>query len=448
LANRAGFFLPLVLLAVLVRGGALVAWHDRLSADPDAYAQVAQALVERGQFAVRDELGAWRLTAYRPPLYPCLLACLGGPSSPHFELRVALAQGLLGVLTVIATWFVARQWGLLPWQAVLAAGLVAIDPILLRQSTEVMTETLATALAVAALWALTMLYQTPQRVRRAVACGALLGLCVLCRPTFLPFAGLVGLILLVRGMAMRGNARVTPWVYLVALAITMSPWVVRNFQAFGKPIATTTHGGQTVFRGNNPAYFAHLRTAPWGSVWDAREFDEQLVPMHALPVADPRQLEIVQDRWAYRQAWRTIAAEPGMFVWASAARFGRLFGVLPAQVAENESPRQRTLRYAVGAFYAGTMLLAVLGAWSLRRQLLHPPWLWGVLLVVTFAAVHKIYWTDMRMRAPLVPVLALLAAAGAGWLVRTWLSDRGTHRDQSRKAFEASPAALPPEPAR
>lgn len=428
MANRAGFFLPLILLAVLVRGGALVAWYDRLSADPDAYAQVAQALVERGEFAVRDEQGQWRITAYRPPLYPYLLACLGGPTSPHFELRVAIAQGLLGVLTVIATWFVARQWGLAPWQAALAAGLVAIDPILLRQSAEVMTETLATALAVAALWALTWLNQAPNRVWRAATCGALLGLCVLCRPTFLPFAGLVGLVLLVRGMAMRGGARVAPWLYLAALALVLSPWGVRNYLAFGKPIVTTTHGGQTVFRGNNPAYFAHLRNAPWGSVWNAHEFDQQLAPMQAVKVADPRRLEIAQDQWAYQQAWRAIAAEPGIFVWASATRLGRLFGMLPAKVEKNEPPRKRTLRYAVGVFYLCTLLLAVFGARGLRRQLLQPPWLWSVLLIVAFAIVHTIYWTDMRMRAPLVPVLALLAAAGVGQGVRNCFCDKGLHR--------------------
>lgn len=419
MANRVGFFLPLILLAVLVRGGALVVWHDRLSADPDAYAQVAQALVDRGEFAVRNEQGGWRLTAYRPPLYPCLLACLGGPSSPQFELRLAIAQGLLGVLSVIATWSVARHWGLLPWQAGIAAGLVAIDPILLRQSAEVMTETLATALAVAALWALTMLYQQPNRMWRAATCGMILGLCVLCRPTFLPFAGLVVVVLFLRGFTLRGGARVMPWVYLAALTITLSPWVVRNYLVFGKPIATTTHGGQTVFRGNNPAYYAHLRGAPWGSVWNAREFNQQLAPMHALPVADPRKLEIAQDQWAYQQAWRAIAAEPGMFVWASAARLDRLFGVLPAQVDANESSRQSTLRYAVGVFYLVTLSLAVLGAWSLRRQLLQPPWLWGGLLIITFASLHTLYWTDMRMRAPVVPVLALLAVQGIEF-ARTW----------------------------
>jgi hypothetical protein len=33
---------------------------------------------------------------------------------------------------------------------------------------------------------------------------------------------------------------------------------------------------------------------------------------------------------------------------------------------------------------------------------------------LTFTAVHAVYWSDMRMRAPLMPFVALLAARGAG----------------------------------
>ena len=43
----------------------------------------------------------------------------------------------------------------------------------------------------------------------------------------------------------------------------------------------------------------------------------------------------------------------------------------------------------------------------------YTPWLWGALLAATFTAVHAVYWTDMRMRAPLVPFVSLVAAAGA-----------------------------------
>jgi len=48
------------------------------------------------------------------------------------------------------------------------------------------------------------------------------------------------------------------------------------------------------------------------------------------------------------------------------------------------------------------------------------PWLFGVVLAVGFSAVHAVYWTDLRMRAPLVPVVALLATGGGAWIASQW----------------------------
>ena len=52
----------------------------------------------------------------------------------------------------------------------------------------------------------------------------------------------------------------------------------------------------------------------------------------------------------------------------------------------------------------------------LGRKLLTSPWLFGLLLAASFALVHLVYWTDMRMRPPVMPAVALAVAAGAAWL--------------------------------
>jgi hypothetical protein len=75
------------------------------------------------------------------------------------------------------------------------------------------------------------------------------------------------------------------------------------------------------------------------------------------------------------------------------------------------------LRYAVGIFYAFELALTALGAWFLGRKLLREPWIWGTLLLFSYTLVHAFYWTDMRMRAPLVPVIALLVAVAVSRLV-------------------------------
>ncbi len=36
----------------------------------------------------------------------------------------------------------------------------------------------------------------------------------------------------------------------------------------------------------------------------------------------------------------------------------------------------------------------------------------GVLLAIALTGVHLVYWSNMRMRAPVTPLLALVAAVG------------------------------------
>jgi hypothetical protein len=74
------------------------------------------------------------------------------------------------------------------------------------------------------------------------------------------------------------------------------------------------------------------------------------------------------------------------------------------------------MRWAVAVWYTLELALAAVGAWFLRKKLWREPWVWGTLLVLSITAVHVFYWTDMRMRAPLVPVVCLAAAYGLATL--------------------------------
>ena len=144
--------------------------------------------------------------------------------------------------------------------------------------------------------------------------------------------------------------------------------------------------------------------------------------------------ELPADRLAYADAWQTIGREPGTFAYSCLVRLGRLWSPLPHQVTADETVLRRLSRYAVALWYVLEFLLAAIGLWrigndecgmmnaELRAQqadidpssfILHPSssWLWGLLLIACLTAVHAVYWTDMRMRAQLMPVVALAAAA-------------------------------------
>jgi 4-amino-4-deoxy-L-arabinose transferase-like glycosyltransferase len=385
---------------LLVRGGVLLAFNGAFNADPDGYRALASNLLEYGVFGAGR-----RPSAYRPPLYPLLLVpCETLDHEAQSRIALGLLHVSLGAATALVTLWLGRRWGLGRWSA-LAAALTACDPILLNQSTLVMTETLAAFLACAALAALTWTEARPGAKRAALA-GIALGLAALCRPTFLAWAALAALAWVV--LRQRRRRLVVPFALLVSLVLTLAPWMLRNLLQFGRPIATTTHGGYTLLLGNNPEYYAFLEQAGWGDVWQADQFDREV----SLARAEAGDNEVSADQREYAQAWQAIGAHPRPFLKASVARLGNFWGVLPHRTGEDRGLRRHALRYAAASWYSAEFVLAVAGLCILRSRLWRSAWLWGVLLAASLTSVHALYWSDMRMRAPLAAVVALLAARG------------------------------------
>lgn len=412
---RRPVLLPLVMLVVAaaaLRAGVITARWDRLSADPDAYRVIAENLARHGTFSRTIGAEPVQPTAFRPPLYPMLLTAVAwrGQVAP---VVVAVIHVLAGSLTVVLVWVLGQRCG---WarKSYLAALLVAVDPILLNQSSEVMTETVATLLTALALLALVQ-WSRRASVPSALLAGGALGLAVLCRPTFLAWGGLCGLAMLV--VDRTGRRALYAGSFAVAFAVVLAPWGLRNLHTFGRPIVTTTHGGYTLLLGNNPSFYQYLRSGSWGSVWDANELQPLLdadAEKHPATVPHGGLSEREADRRLYDLARQTIREQPAMFLYASVLRLGNLWSPLAHRIDPHETRRGAAMRWTVAAWYVISFIMMGAGIVRLRFKLFAQPWLWGTLCVLTFMLVHSIYWTNMRMRAPLTPIIALVAAAGVG----------------------------------
>ena len=450
-----------LVLASLIRCLFLVATQDHLDRDPDAYRKLAGNVLETGVYGWKTgKIGVGtnasadkvRPTAFRPPLYPALLICVGGVGT---NWRIAVLHFVLGVATTGLVACLGWRAGLKRW-AVAAAMLVALDPILLNQSALVMTETLATFLAALTLFCLTAKASSKSRFWSATSSsavtGIVLGLCVLCRPIFLPWLGLIVLARVSHWISIRSGAslaaattasdvsvgsstaqhRLVHVAVLVGTALlVMAPWVIRNQMILGKAKLTTTHGGYTLLLGNNPLFYRFLKSgehgtwdgAQLGRAWHGRSLttgpdDDQWSDLPKLARRAEQQpttdavFELDDDRLAYALARRYIREQPKMFVLASGLRIVRLWRLVPHRIGETETTLRMMLRYLVGAWYAIVLGLAIFGLVNLGRGILAAPWLFGVQLCLVFTGVHAIYWSDMRMRAPLVPFISLVAASG------------------------------------
>jgi hypothetical protein len=433
-------------LTVMVRGGVSVAMLSSLCADPDAYRAIAETIREAGIYGLSDASGGTRPTAFRPPLYPWVLAM----TSPH-RVVVAVLHVVLGAitvgLTVASTQLLFRRTA----ASVVAGLLVAIDPILVQQSSLVMTETLAVAIVAGVFYRWSIAVRDGLGWSQCVWVGGLLSLAYLCRPTFLVWAAL--LVLALGADALIRRSRWWPPIIVGGMvALTLGAWMIRNVGAVGHPVWATTHGGYTLLLANNPSLYDHLRQGQPIADWDpqaffdayshryagdptTRSFWETDWSMAGPPTYPDDAGEVNDDRYVNAAAKATIVREPQTFAWACCCRWKVLWTPVPAAIATGSA----SLSGAIGVYYFLIYLAAIVGAWrwndrcwladrqssdrqssdrqsladnSRLRSAVWLSWIPIAAMVVTLSIVHAVYWSNMRMRAPAMPLIAIVAAAG------------------------------------
>lgn len=184
--------------------------------------------------------------------------------------------------------------------------------------------------------------------------------------------------------------------------LPLAPWAWRNAALFGEAVWTTTHGGYTLALANNPVYYDEVLRGPPGAVWSGAN---QQAWWRANNLANGGLTEPRADRALRADALRTIAERPGDFLQASLARLGRFWALAPSPAVYPPG-----IRLAVAAWTLPFWLAVGLGL--VKGGLGRWPRLTAPCVVIALTAVHAVFWTDMRMRAPIVPALALIASSG------------------------------------
>ena len=411
-------------MTLVLRITVVVADGHRLHSDPDAYVRLATMLANGHGYSTADGNHA---TAFRPVLYPLLLAVpikLGVSAST----AVTLWNLFSGVVLVLATIGLAQACGLGRKTCLVAGLLVAIDPLLIRYTTEPMTENVC-----AALFTLSLLFtvrfasasnhgDTTNALRMGLAAGLLLGVSALCRPVALVSCALLTLVMLFDAIWNPQSTATTTfsarrrikWAFLPAMAaaVTVSPWVLRNAVEFRALVPATTHGGYTLLLGNNSVFYDRVVSGQ-ERAWDGESLNrwQQGLEAQLRDMGIDRADERAVDQWMYKHAIKEIRSQPQMAARAVLLRWKRFWAISPT-ASGTSLPNH--LVFAVGTWYVcvGIGLLASLLRLYRNTSI---PLLW--VSIVSFLMVHSFYWTNTRMRAPLTGVLMVLAMTG--WAVLT-----------------------------
>jgi 4-amino-4-deoxy-L-arabinose transferase-like glycosyltransferase len=235
--------LPLLVLALALRlaYSLLLVKTQPLLGDGLEFHNLAYSIADSHRYAQASFLTPDRVlpTADKPPLYPLVLALftvVGG----HGWIPHQIAGSLIGTGTVAVTALLGRR---VAGDAVglVAGGIAAVYPMLIAADGSYRSESLYALLIVATLLAAYALWDRPTPWR-AAACGVLIGLATLTRSEALAL-----LVLLVFPAALlaveRRRAVGLTAVAAAAAVLVLTPWLVRCWVQFDRPVFVSTNSG-------------------------------------------------------------------------------------------------------------------------------------------------------------------------------------------------------------
>ena len=411
--------LTILVIAFALRCVALHHFWGDLNTDPDIYLGLARQMASGKGFS---EVGGEAPTAFRPPLYPLLLTPVCGEDQQWGRAALHL---ILSTITFLGIWRIGRNLSLTPVQLGLASLLYAFDPLSVRYVALPMTETVCATLVTLLLVCLT---ESSSGRSSSLLTGLAFGLAVLSRPTFWIF-GIVyfPIWLWTESKSLRadptsgspGHSLIPRIGYAsIGILVCVLPWVIRNAIVMKSPIVMTTHGGYTLLLGNNEAFYREVVNQPWGTIWDGTHGPGQEVWYQQVKQEAEQEGitgEIAMDRWMAKKAQKAILEHPVDFLKACFLKFCWFWNLGPQAQGPEAHSLPPALLWAIRSGYLLFWSLGVIGLLKCLQALWRKApnarlWLAPIIMVGSLSFAHLVYWSDARMRTPVTPAIALIAA--------------------------------------
>jgi 4-amino-4-deoxy-L-arabinose transferase-like glycosyltransferase len=345
-------------------------------------------------------------TAWEPPLYPYLIAGvfrLAGVYTHASALILLSINSLCSALTCVPIFLIARKcFG--EWVAVWASWMWALLPFAMFWCTRAVWETSLAALLLTVIFWLALEMEDLTGLKPWIVFGLLWGVAALTNTSLLSFLPGSGLWAWYR-CRQKGKSSLAG-VVLASLffAATIAPWLVRNYETFGRFIFIRSNFGAELRLGNGPGadgtWMSYLH--PSQNLTEMRRYEQM------------GELAYVAER--KREATEFISADYGRFAWISVKRFIYYWGGLP-----------RSSEYPALAPFKNSIFLAssVLAFWGLGRAIRkRQPGAWLFLwLILSYATIYYFVFPHPRYRHPIEPEL--------GILIVYVISEAERHRPQS-----------------
>ena len=361
-------------------------------------------------------------SAWTAPIYPWIVSVafrLFGNYSRAAAFSLLVLNSAFAALTCWTIYRTARRV-FNETVAVWSGWIWALLPYTIFWSVRQIWETSLSAFLLSLLFMLTVEMAGDDRLTSWIGYGLLWGVVALTNPaalSFLPFAGCW----LASQLHRRGKRYIAP-VLLSALVfwMTIMPWLVRNYEALGRPVFIRDNFGVELRIGNNPLAEGIYVVAyhPATSVTQFAKYKQMGEPAFAAE----------QGRLA--REW--IEQNPGRFALLTARRFIFFWDGMP-RVSDVEG-----LIAIKNLLFLATSVLAVGGLLLAWKHRIHGVFLFAALLIF-YPLVYYVCFPELRYRHPIDPQLLILGV----YLVSETRSATSARND-SEELSELSPSeALP-----
>lgn len=330
-------------------------------------------------------------SAWEPPLYPYLIAAVFKVFAIY---TYASAWVLLSInsifasLTTIPVFLIARRtfgervaiWSARAW---------ALNPYVWYWSVHWIWDTTLTPLILALVFLIALELEYWPGLRGWVLFGVLWGVAALANPaslSFLPFCGLsIWWRRYRRGLPSLAGVALSSFVFFLVL----SPWLIRNYEVFGRFVFIRDDFGLQLRLGNN-------------------KFSDGMLFASLQPNLNPpefeyfkRMGELKYEAFCRQRAFDWIRAHPSRFAIISLKRFFYYWNGVP-RPTNSLSP----VDFRSSLFLASSVL-AIWGAGRAVRQKRPGAWLFAG-LILTYPVVYYFVFPHARYRHPIEPELFIL----------------------------------------
>jgi hypothetical protein len=330
-------------------------------------------------------------SAWNAPVYPWILSLAFRMFGSYSHAAAFSMLVFNSVFAALTSWTVYRTARLVfnPTVAVWSGWIWALLPYTVFWSVRWIWETSLSAFLLSLLFMLTLEMEGDERPSSWIGYGLLWGVEALTNPaalSFLPFAG--GW--LVYQLRRRKRRFVVPAMLGgVIFWMTIMPWLVRNYAAFGKPVFVRDNFGMEFRIGNNP-----LSEGPYLLAYHPSQNDFQLARYKQM--GEPA---FLADQGRRAREW--IAENPGRCAVLTLRRVVYFWNGLP------RLSKIQGLSETKNSLFLASSIVAIWGLLLAIKRRVHGVFLFAS-LIAFYPAVYYITFPQPRYRHPIDPELLIL----------------------------------------